>query len=57
MNSVKNENDYRKKAKYVKRPQDPYDENMEELYKIRANRRIIKEDLKKYFPNWNKNQI
>lgn len=53
LNTVKNENTYRKKAKYVKRPQDPYDKNMVQLYNIRENRRIEKEDLAKYFPNWN----
>lgn len=52
LNTVKNENAYRKKAKYVKRPQDPYDKNMVQLYNIRENRRIEKEDLEKYFPNW-----
>jgi len=52
LNSFKDEDAYRKKAKYVKRPEEPYDENMEELYKIRTYRRITNEDIFKYFPNW-----
>jgi Rps23 Pro-64 3,4-dihydroxylase Tpa1-like proline 4-hydroxylase len=52
LNSFKDEADYRKKAQYVKRPEDPYNDNMEQLYKIRANRRINDSDLIKYFPNW-----
>ena len=54
LNSNKDEKKYRKKAKYVKRPDEPYDENIEELYKIRANRRIEKKDLDKFFPGWSK---
>lgn len=54
LNSTKPEELYRKKAKYVKRPCDPYDKNLEELYKIRPYRRITKEDMNKYFPNWKK---
>lgn len=57
LNSIKKEDEYRKKANYVKKPDEPFDPNMEELYKIRANRRILKEDLIEYFPNWNKTQI
>ena len=52
LNSKKQEELYRKKAKYTKRPSDKYDKNIEELYKIRAYRRITKEDMEKYFPNW-----
>jgi len=52
LNSKKPEDLYRKKAKYVKRPNDFYDEKLEELYKIRPYRRITKEDMDKYFPNW-----
>jgi Rps23 Pro-64 3,4-dihydroxylase Tpa1-like proline 4-hydroxylase len=52
LNSKKPEDLYRKKAKYVKRPDDFYDEKLEELYKIRPYRRITKEDMDKYFPNW-----
>jgi Rps23 Pro-64 3,4-dihydroxylase Tpa1-like proline 4-hydroxylase len=56
LNSIKNENDYRRKAKFVKRPQDPYNENMEKLYKIRENRLITKEDMSTLFPNWKKDE-
>lgn len=52
LNSQKPEDSYRKKAKYVKRPNDNHDENMEQLYKIRPHRRINKEDMETYFPNW-----
>lgn len=52
LNSKKPEELYRKKARYVKRPNDDYDENLEQLYKIRPYRRITKEDMDKYFPNW-----
>ena len=44
---------YRSKAAFIKRPQDPYQEEMEELYKIRPYRRIEKEDLIKIWPEWN----
>jgi len=50
----KREEEYRKKAKFVKRPCDPYDKNMEELYEIRRNRRIIKKDMDGLFPEWRK---
>ena len=55
LNSNKKEEDeYRKKAKFVKRPGDPYDKNMEELYEIRRYRRITKDDLQVLFPHWKK---
>ena len=54
LNTMKSELEYRKKAKFIKRPEDKYDENLEELYKIRPNRRITKDDLAKYMPNWKK---
>ena len=41
-----------KKAKFVKRPEDPYDENMQKLYEIRPNRRITREDMDLIMPNW-----
>lgn len=50
--SNKHENEYRMKAKYTKRPQDPYDANKLELFKIRAERRITNADLLKYCPLW-----
>lgn len=52
LNSEKKEEEYRKKAKYIKRPSDKYDEKMEELYKIRSKRRIVPEDILINFPNW-----
>ena len=39
------ENGYRMKASYIKRPQDPYDEKMEQLFKIRSIRRITNEEF------------
>jgi Rps23 Pro-64 3,4-dihydroxylase Tpa1-like proline 4-hydroxylase len=52
LKSQKPEESYRKKAKYIKRPDDPFDENLEKLYKIRPHRRITKEDIETYLPNW-----
>jgi hypothetical protein len=52
LNTQKDENKYRKKAKFVKRPEDPYDEKMEKLYEIRPNRRITKEDMDILMPEW-----
>jgi len=45
---------YRTKASFVKRPNDPYDERMEELYKIRPSRRIEQNDMDKIWSDWNK---
>jgi Rps23 Pro-64 3,4-dihydroxylase Tpa1-like proline 4-hydroxylase len=50
--SMKSEGEYRIKATYTKRPQDPVDKNKTELYKIRSNRRITNSDLLKYCPTW-----
>lgn len=52
LNSQKSEESYRKKAKYVKRPQDKFDAGLEELYKIRPHRRITKEDIDLFCPDW-----
>jgi Rps23 Pro-64 3,4-dihydroxylase Tpa1-like proline 4-hydroxylase len=52
LNNSNQNKKYRHKAKYTKRPEDPYNKNLEELYKIRATRRITPEDLEKYFPEW-----
>lgn len=52
LNTQKNENDYRKKAKFMKRHQDPYNENIQKLYEIRSNRRITKNDMEIFMPNW-----
>lgn len=54
LNSIKDEREYRSKAVFVKRPCDKYDENLEELYKLRPHRRITNEDMKKYMPYWKK---
>ena len=48
---------YRKKAVFVKRPFDKYDEKMEKLYKIRHYRRITDEDIKEIWPEWTINTI
>ncbi len=53
LNSKKPDDDYRKKAKFVKRPEDKYDENIQKLYDIRPHRRITKEDMKTIMPDWN----
>jgi Rps23 Pro-64 3,4-dihydroxylase Tpa1-like proline 4-hydroxylase len=55
-NTIKPFNKYREKARYSKRLNDKYDENMEKLYKIRQKRRITKEDMNKYFPYWSVNK-
>ena len=52
LNTQKNENQYRKKAKFIKHPDDTFDENMEKLYNIRSNRRITKEDMDLLMPDW-----
>ena len=46
---------YRKKAVFVKRPQDKYDERMEKLYKIRPMRRISDQDMYEIWPEWDIN--
>jgi Rps23 Pro-64 3,4-dihydroxylase Tpa1-like proline 4-hydroxylase len=43
---------YRTKATFLKRPQDPYNEKIEKLYKIRPFRRIDKKDLHEIWPEW-----
>jgi len=47
----KKENEYRKKAKFIRSCNESYDKNMEELYEIRRNRRITMEDMNNLFPN------
>lgn len=49
-----NESGFRTKATFVKRPQDLDDQRMEELYKIRPNRRITQEDMAEIWPEWTK---
>ena len=46
--------EYRRKASFVKRPNDNYDERLEKLFNIRPNRRIEQEDLDNIWPEWNK---
>ena len=55
--SNKAETEYRMKAAYTKRPQDPYDENKLELFKIRTIRRITNDDLLQYCPTWTMNDL
>ena len=43
---------YRTKATYIKRPEDPYDERIEQLYKIRPLRLITQKDLDEIYPDW-----
>lgn len=52
LNILKPESEYRKKAKFVKRPQDVYCEKKQKLYDIRPYRRITKKDLDDIFPEW-----
>jgi Rps23 Pro-64 3,4-dihydroxylase Tpa1-like proline 4-hydroxylase len=52
LNTLKNESNYRKKARFVKRPSDPYDENIQKLYDIRPHRRITQHDINTFIPNW-----
>jgi len=49
------EDGYRKKAIFVKRPFDKYDERMEKLYRIRPYRRITDNDMMEIWPDWNIN--
>lgn len=43
---------YRTKAVFVKRPNDVYDERMEQLYRIRPHRLITPDDMKSIYPEW-----
>jgi Rps23 Pro-64 3,4-dihydroxylase Tpa1-like proline 4-hydroxylase len=52
LDTKKPESEYRKKAKFVKSPNDKYCEKMEQLYKIRENRLITNDDLKEIMPEW-----
>jgi Rps23 Pro-64 3,4-dihydroxylase Tpa1-like proline 4-hydroxylase len=47
------ENGFRTKAVFVKRPSDPCDERMEKLYAIRPHRLITSEDMKEIWNDWN----
>lgn len=57
LSSNKSEEEYRFKAKFVKRPSDVTSEGMDMLYKIRPFRRITQEDIEMYTPNWKKEEI
>jgi len=46
---------YRNKAAFVKRPQDPEDPRMQELFAIRPQRRITDDDMKRVWPEWHEN--
>jgi dTDP-glucose 4,6-dehydratase len=48
---------YRTKATYIKRPEDPYDERIEKLYKIRPLRLINQKDLDENYPDWEEDLI
>ena len=52
LNTNKPEETYRKKATYVKRPGDKFNLGIDTLLKIRPQRRITKEDMDLYCPNW-----
>jgi Rps23 Pro-64 3,4-dihydroxylase Tpa1-like proline 4-hydroxylase len=55
LNTQKSEDSYRKKAKFIKRPEDPFDEQMQKLYDIRPQRRITQEDMNELMPDWSVN--
>jgi hypothetical protein len=52
LSTKKSEDHYRKKAKFIKRPNDSNDENIQKLYEIRPYRRITKEDISLLIPDW-----
>jgi Rps23 Pro-64 3,4-dihydroxylase Tpa1-like proline 4-hydroxylase len=52
LDTHKNENEYRKKAKFIKHPNEVYDPRMEKLYEIRSTRRITNEDINSIIPEW-----
>jgi Rps23 Pro-64 3,4-dihydroxylase Tpa1-like proline 4-hydroxylase len=52
LDTKKPESEYRKKAKFVKGPDDKYCDKMVKLYKIRENRLITNDDLKEIMPEW-----
>ena len=49
------EDGFRKKAVFVKRPFDKYEERMEMLYKIRPFRIITNDDMNEIWPEWSIN--
>ena len=57
LKTIKNEKEYRKKAKYVvtnKKETDINYQNLCSLCEIRSNRRLTEEDIHKYYPDWSK---
>ena len=46
------DNGYRTKAVFMKRPNDPEDERMDKLYKIRPHRLITKDDMETIWKDW-----
>jgi hypothetical protein len=52
LNSQKSEDEYRLKAKFVKRPTDITSSGIDHLYEIRPHRRITKEDMEQHAPDW-----
>ena len=53
--SVKNEHNYRKKAKYIiTEEKNKNNDGLKMLCEIRSNRRLNNNDIIKYYPNWEK---
>jgi len=46
------QNGYRLKASFIKRPEDDDLEQMKKLYNIRPNRRITEQDMNEIWPEW-----
>lgn len=57
LNSQKPEEEYRKKARFVKRPSDVTTEGIDKLYEIRPYRRITQEDMDLYAPEWRREEL
>lgn len=56
--SMKNEYNYRKKAKYIITDKKDFDnEGLKTLCEIRSNRRLTIDDIEKYYPTWIKKII
>lgn len=52
LKTYKNENEYRKKAKFIKHPNEIHDDKLSKLYEIRPNRRITNDDMNSIMPEW-----
>ena len=57
LNAQKPEEEYRKKAKFVKRPFDVTTEGVDKLYEIRPNRRITQADMDLHAPEWRREDL